>query len=561
MAVKIDANECTLTISATDNASGVILRAESNLQGLADTNNNVVQRMQTQWDSMGGNWRQNMDTLNTMNRLAARTAQSMPTVVDRDLLKKLEAEQNTLKLMEDGIGSLGGKSLQGGGKVLGIIGRVKNLFVEGIAEKVKYQEATIKTGRAVATEMLHMGKSRTASEGLKDAYYDLYLSKRKLAEGKLEKSLETQDTLLDKLKDKIKFYASESEKLNWFGSADRAREQKEKYEKVYEHASKERRVDQELLKQMKKDKPQTKAQLFGEAASKQPVADKGVGKPRDAGETAYEKSMAALNEEDARAKAEQARTALQGVSGMVGQMGGEKGAGLGMMMTGMQGIADIASGEDPHSQEIERLEQFYAKKQELMDQNGADAEVLQKVQKDKEAAIEKQQNQKKLSMASSAAGTMAGLMYTLAQSQGKHSKAAFAAYKAFAIGQAIIDTYKAAQGAYSALAGIPIIGPVLGVAAAAAAIMAGMARVKAIRAQKPGGSAASAGGGGGAISASSAAAPSTAGLSAKLPEKALTATEPSQVVNVHVYGNIVDHDAFARELIPSIEKASSDGVR
>lgn len=35
----------------------------------------------------------------------------------------------------------------------------------------------------------------------------------------------------------------------------------------------------------------------------------------------------------------------------------------------------------------------------------------------------------------------------------------------------------------------------------------------------------------------------------------------SQVINVHIYGNIVDHDAFARELVPAIQKAQSDGVR
>jgi hypothetical protein len=54
----------------------------------------------------------------------------------------------------------------------------------------------------------------------------------------------------------------------------------------------------------------------------------------------------------------------------------------------------------------------------------------------------------------------------------------------------------------------------------------------------------------------------TAGLSATLPEKPVAeASQPSQVVNVHVYGNIVDHDAFARELVPAIQKATEDGVR
>ena len=67
------------------------------------------------------------------------------------------------------------------------------------------------------------------------------------------------------------------------------------------------------------------------------------------------------------------------------------------------------------------------------------------------------------------------------QSLGQHSKTAFAAWKAMAIAQTIIDTYSSAVGSYKALAGIPIIGPALGFTAAAIAVAAGMARVSAIR--------------------------------------------------------------------------------
>ena len=66
---------------------------------------------------------------------------------------------------------------------------------------------------------------------------------------------------------------------------------------------------------------------------------------------------------------------------------------------------------------------------------------------------------------------------------GKINKQAFQAYKAFAISQALIDTYASATAAFKALAPIPFVGPALGIAAAAAAIAAGMARVNAIRSQ------------------------------------------------------------------------------
>lgn len=67
---------------------------------------------------------------------------------------------------------------------------------------------------------------------------------------------------------------------------------------------------------------------------------------------------------------------------------------------------------------------------------------------------------------------------------GQQSKAAFAAWKAFSIVNAIIDTYTGAQKAFTSLAGIPIIGPALGAVAAGVAIAAGMARVNMIRNQQ-----------------------------------------------------------------------------
>lgn len=75
----------------------------------------------------------------------------------------------------------------------------------------------------------------------------------------------------------------------------------------------------------------------------------------------------------------------------------------------------------------------------------------------------------------------------LAQLQNSKSKTAARVGKAAAIAQAVIETYKGANSAYSAMAGIPYIGPALGIAAAAAAVAAGMANVQAIRAQPIGG--------------------------------------------------------------------------
>lgn len=83
--------------------------------------------------------------------------------------------------------------------------------------------------------------------------------------------------------------------------------------------------------------------------------------------------------------------------------------------------------------------------------------------------------------------------------QGRSAKSqekAFKVQKAAQIGQATIDTFKAATGAFSSMASIPVVGPVLGGIAAAAAVAAGLINIKKIAATKfEGGTVPSAGGG------------------------------------------------------------------
>lgn len=86
----------------------------------------------------------------------------------------------------------------------------------------------------------------------------------------------------------------------------------------------------------------------------------------------------------------------------------------------------------------------------------------------------------KLDIASSVLGSMTTIL-------GEET----AAGKAAAVAQATINTYQAANAAYSSMAGIPIVGPALGAAAAAAAVIAGIANVKQILKTSPDGSNAS----------------------------------------------------------------------
>ena len=83
------------------------------------------------------------------------------------------------------------------------------------------------------------------------------------------------------------------------------------------------------------------------------------------------------------------------------------------------------------------------------------------------------------------AGSMADQWKTMFAEMGKESKTAWDLYKAIAISQAIIDTFKTAQAGASAVAGIPFVGPALAAAWIATSIATGMMRVQQIRTQKP----------------------------------------------------------------------------
>jgi hypothetical protein len=80
-----------------------------------------------------------------------------------------------------------------------------------------------------------------------------------------------------------------------------------------------------------------------------------------------------------------------------------------------------------------------------------------------------------------------GTLTTLTASVANHSKKAFDLNKKLSIAQAVMNTYEMATGAYKALAGIPIVGPALGAAAAAAAIKFGQLQIQGIKSAQFGG--------------------------------------------------------------------------
>lgn len=151
-----------------------------------------------------------------------------------------------------------------------------------------------------------------------------------------------------------------------------------------------------------------------------------------------------------------------------------------------QGMGDILTGTDLNDtqnflQNIElqkaALQDLYDKKLEILQQGHLDEQTYldAKLELDKQytsqtALLEEQLSQRRQK-------TMAGALNNLASLQNSSNKKMAEVGKAAAIAQATIDTYKAANAAYSAMAGIPVIGPALGAAAAAAAIVAGLNNV------------------------------------------------------------------------------------
>jgi hypothetical protein len=125
--------------------------------------------------------------------------------------------------------------------------------------------------------------------------------------------------------------------------------------------------------------------------------------------------------------------------------------------------------------------EYLLRKQEIdnaiTDNTDASAQEQERIAKetaDTEVTIAKAVGDNKVALA----GNTLNLLGTLAKEGSDLAKGV-------AVAQATIDTYSSAVSSYNSLSGIPIVGPVLGGLAAAAAVAAGLANVKKILSTKP----------------------------------------------------------------------------
>lgn len=163
----------------------------------------------------------------------------------------------------------------------------------------------------------------------------------------------------------------------------------------------------------------------------------------------------------------------------------------------------MLEGLSASERELEELRIAYEEKKRLAEQAGMDTTAITAQYESEKTAIMEANNTKQLKFSEMSQKQQLGIASSTAGDMATILGEETAAGKAMAITQTTIDTFQSAQGAFKSMAGIPVVGPALGAVAAAAAIVAGMKNIQAIKSASSSGP--SGGGGGGGASAAAAA--------------------------------------------------------
>jgi chemotaxis protein histidine kinase CheA len=160
------------------------------------------------------------------------------------------------------------------------------------------------------------------------------------------------------------------------------------------------------------------------------------------------------------------------------------------------------------------LEERLAEEQKLKDEAAAkDAERRAK-EREEELANAEAIKQARLDITKSTLNALSALNEAFTGESEQEQKKGFERSKKIQTAQALISTYESAVQAFKSLAGIPVVGPGLGTAAAVAATAAGLANVKKIQSQTFQGGG---GGGGSSYSGTGGPGPSIAETAAQTP--------------------------------------------
>lgn len=165
---------------------------------------------------------------------------------------------------------------------------------------------------------------------------------------------------------------------------------------------------------------------------------------------------------------------------------------------------------------------------------------------------------RRVAHAEGAAAVMSNTLQNLFIATGSKHRAMFEAMKSFAVAETVIQTYRAAQGAYASLAPIPVVGPALGAAAAAAALAAGLARVEQIRNTRPEGATGSIDAGGRANPQYSGGSPSAYPVPTRVED-----AKPSQFITVQIYNPLSEQNwqkIVEDNIVPALREASDRNI-
>jgi hypothetical protein len=141
-----------------------------------------------------------------------------------------------------------------------------------------------------------------------------------------------------------------------------------------------------------------------------------------------------------------------------------------------QRLLDLSG--NTYQAELDAIDNYYTKKKDKLIEAGITEEQITRQIELAKSRVREQFDQKHIAGVSQMLGN-------LAKTSEAFGKKGFALWKTLSIAQAMMDTYSSANAAYKAMAGIPIVGPGLAIAAAAAAIGAGLANVVAISNTEP----------------------------------------------------------------------------
>jgi hypothetical protein len=138
---------------------------------------------------------------------------------------------------------------------------------------------------------------------------------------------------------------------------------------------------------------------------------------------------------------------------------------------------DLDNIGDSYSKQLLQLDQYYEKmKAKLLEAGFTEIEIER--QKQETLATLRTNHQLQ------AANGISKIFGDFAAAQDKDTERGFKLWKASAIAQGYVDTFSSAIAAYKSMVGIPVVGPGLAVAAAAAAMAAGIANLNRIAATK-----------------------------------------------------------------------------